>query len=276
MKRFLLIALVVALIPFLPSDLCVAEGPGVPPDPRQGSAVDVKPGVPPNLENLPKPELFTEEQLAQMAKEKEATLRFDSSESLKAEALLTSELAKRAELRDPERDPFLRSLDESTPRDSSSLGSGGSGTNNLDFGVAWYGDVVLGRNGWSPVGYWGHNASYDPDFGWRPICESTPSGGVHYSTRERWWYGYDKAALYRVRTYDWVRYYSTWYTYYQYGKPYDWWFNKWDQSRFYCSELAWASYYWWFGIDLEYGDPNFVTPDNLAQTGWTYCIAWSD
>ncbi len=144
---------------------------------------------------------------------------------------------------------------------------------NVNLGVARHGDFLLGHNGWRPWGYWNHAAMWDAYHGNSKTLHARGYGwGVRHDASNWFRTHYRKAAVMGVWTSAYVRYSAGWYARAQVGEPYTIWTSKTNQSRWYCSKLVWASYYWRSGraIDLDSNGGYWVTPNNLWYSGWTY------
>jgi len=148
---------------------------------------------------------------------------------------------------------------------------------HVDLGKARHGDFLLGHNGWRPWGYWNHAGIWDNGVTyWKTIHARGYGWGVR---RDAWNYflrHYSTVAVMGVWTSTTMRYYAVWYARAQLGEPYSIWTSKTNQSKWYCSKLVWASYYWWSGRRINM-DPNggyWVTPNDLWYSGWTYLRAY--
>ena len=143
----------------------------------------------------------------------------------------------------------------------------------VDLRTARHGDFLLGHKGWAPWGYWRHAGMWDAYGGYNKTVHARGYGwGVR---RDAWnWFAthYSKAAVMGVWTSATVRSQAGWYAIAQIGEPYTLWTSKTNQSKWYCTKLVWASYYWRSGrvIDLDSNGGFWVTPNNLWYSRWTY------
>lgn len=150
-----------------------------------------------------------------------------------------------------------------------------SGTNNFNYSLGLWGDVLLVHDGNVAWGYFRHAGMFDKvqhDSGQNPIIEADPIFGVHYAPESKFW-GYDVQIGLKPHQGDGYRAYNAWLNALTHiGKPYNWNFaNKWDMAAFYCSSLVWRCYYdagW--DIDLN-GGPD-VLPDDLYNL--SYFAVW--
>lgn len=166
---------------------------------------------------------------------------------------------------------------------------GGRGDGNwCDFDPAIDGDVVLLKGGGAFPGIFCHAAIVVFDHS-NIIFSMGSDGdrGVWFNSRDEL-HEYSHASVQRVDTWPWhpnFREEAKWYGIYQQGKPYNWVFpNKWDQNRFYCSQLCWASYYWtspwYYAIDIDgisdWIDFGTVGPDAIWCSWRTSTVVCSD
>jgi len=145
--------------------------------------------------------------------------------------------------------------------------------------TARHGDFLLGHSGWRPWGYWNHAGMWDAYTGWWKTVHARGYGwGVR---RDAWdWFPrhYSRVAVMGVWTGPSIRNAAGWYARAQIGEPYTIWTSKTNQSKWYCSKLVWAGYYWNSngGIDLDSNGGFWVTPNNLWYSGWTYIRSIGD
>lgn len=141
------------------------------------------------------------------------------------------------------------------------------GSNNFDYGNAYYGDILLVHDGWVPWGYYRHAGMYDNDFrGTDRLTIYTSQPGVGVSRVSE-----DDFRKYDVQSGFWdpdswpAGYNATIYAYLQQDKNYYnyaiW--NKWDTTKFYCSSLVWRAYYN-NGVDIDFDGGGAVLPDDIA------------
>ena len=148
-----------------------------------------------------------------------------------------------------------------------------SARSQVDLSTARHGDFLLGHKSWRPWGYWGHAGMWDANGGYNKTVHARGYGwGVR---RDPWnWFAtqYTHVAVMGVWTSDSIRNQAGGYAVAQLGEPYTLWTSKTNQSKWYCSKLVWASYYWRSGkaIDLDSNGGFWVTPNNLWYSQWTY------
>ncbi len=165
---------------------------------------------------------------------------------------------------------------------ASSSGGGGNYYHPYPQGLI-PGDIAVGHSKdidkYIP-GYWTHTGIigwWDSSINdWIVIEEYNP---VILTPLKKFMKRYDAVAILRVKTNNNVRQNAVWFAYQQLGKPYDYkWYTKHVYgSRYYCSELVWASYKWQ-GVDIDahpgwswkYADG--VAPQEIVDDGDTYTI----
>ena len=138
-----------------------------------------------------------------------------------------------------------------------------SGSNTFNYSNALWGDVLLVHDGWVPWGYFRHAGMYDNDFEsyGRPIYDSV-GAGVRLTSRNTFWRYDEQFGLWASD--EWPAGYSATFTaYHQLGKPYNWniW-NKWDTTKYYCSQLVWRAYYD-NGVNIDSDGGSSVLPDDI-------------
>jgi len=150
-----------------------------------------------------------------------------------------------------------------------------SGKSNVDLSVARNGDFLLGHK-WAPWGYWAHAAMWDGYNGSNKTLHARGYGwGVRHDSSNWFRTQYSRVAVMGVYTNSSIRNSATSYARAQLGEPYTIYTSKTNQSKWYCSKLVWAGYYWRSNKSINL-DPNggyWVTPNNLWYTGWTYVRA---
>lgn len=159
-----------------------------------------------------------------------------------------------------------------------SAGGDGDGFNNISFAYFESGDiiVVLGT-------LTGHAGEFDSSF-----YRGYLSDGCFWSANTTPVNGVQREAAGKYRSYDvayglWVPSLSAYqrsrardYCRLQQGEPYSLTGSKSDQSSWYCSKLAWSSYRYMTGLDLD-GDGGFwVWPVDLVNDPATYVFAYGD
>jgi Spy/CpxP family protein refolding chaperone len=146
---------------------------------------------------------------------------------------------------------------------------------HVNLGAARHGDFLLGHK-WAPWGYWSHAAMWDAYGGSNKTLHARGYGwGVRHDDSNWFRTHYSRVAVLGVHTSASTRTSAAGYARAQLGEPYTLTTSKTNQSKWYCSKLVWASYYWRSGHSINL-DPNggfWVTPDNLWYTGWTYVRA---
>ncbi len=172
--------------------------------------------------------------------------------------------------------------------------------NDCDFSKNRRGDVLLVRNPWVPVpiyhkhaGVWRGTEKENSIYRNKEIVHSI-SSGVCWASDGSYLSYWNHCRVMRVNTSPHSTNYrnvAATYCENQYGKPYNYnWLWKYDEQRFYCSQLAWAGY-WRCGaknprIDIDiycihyipqFGFvPDFhVAPDEIWINWRTYQIAKS-
>ncbi len=156
--------------------------------------------------------------------------------------------------------------------------------NSVDF---WHllslGDPIVVHDGFSPVGHYCHaGIGYvnGPTPMYKHVISSYRGRGVLEQSFTVF-NGYDEGALLRVNTSISKRITAQNYAYSKIGYPYnDNWYNKWTTSKFYCSQLVWAAYYWTsprIDIDATEGfwSHHSVSPDDIYNDGDTYVVQHS-
>ena len=166
------------------------------------------------------------------------------------------------------------------------LRRGRDSQNNCNFNLRTPGDIIVCHGG-DAIPVLGHAGivvkSGTPSQS--DVVSSYSKGGVKYDNIIKYNTHYDRAALLGIHTWPYngptTRAKAVSYARSKVGKPYGCWLNKWDQSRFYCSSIAWAAYYWpshWYArIDLDdERTPQWVAPDELLASPRTYVksVSW--
>lgn len=145
------------------------------------------------------------------------------------------------------------------------------GRNNITFASFWDGDIVVVKDPYFSAGHCGifDKSFYTGDGSYALIAANTaPRNGVQ---REQG---------YRYRNYD--RAYGLWvpiqahhrtaarqFATRQIGKPYGVSISKGDTRTFYCSKLAWCSWYYTAGVDLDANGGWFVWPMDIVNSPLT-------
>lgn len=153
----------------------------------------------------------------------------------------------------------------------------GDGKNNISFANFINGDIIVGLG--TPTGHAGEwdASKYDPsNLNQKCIwtADTKPLNGVQLDPPIRYRNNYDEAyGLYvplangdRARDYCKV----------QNGEPYSIISSKTDQTKWYCSKLCWASYYWTAGKDLDADGGYWVWPVDLINDSETVCFTYSN
>jgi uncharacterized protein YycO len=146
----------------------------------------------------------------------------------------------------------------------------------VNLGQARHGDFLLGHGSWKPWGYWTHAAVWDAYYGNNKTLHARGYGwGVRHDATDWFKWHYSRVAVMGVRTSTYVRNNAAGYARAQVGESYTLFTSKTNQSRWYCSKLVWAGYYWRSGrsIDLDSNGGYWVTPNNLWYSAWTYVRA---
>ncbi len=146
-------------------------------------------------------------------------------------------------------------------------------SSSVDLGQARHGDFLLGHGSWRPWGYWNHAGVWDAYHGSSKTLHARGYGwGVRHDASNWFKWHYSKVAVMGVWSSSSVRVSAANYARAQEGEPYTLFTSKTNQSKWYCSKLVWAGYYWRSGHAINL-DPNggfWVTPNNLWYSGWTY------
>ena len=193
----------------------------------------------------------------------------------------TPVVAASAEETAVEEEPVEIAVQEEEPEESGTIFKGNG--NNLPYWKCQTGDIIVTRSkmGYVVPGYWSHCLIYYGS-GW---CIEANSQGVVWC-RASAVRGADVAAIYRVRTSSSIKSAARYFANRQLGKGYDYiWLTyvggkQVYGSRYYCSELCWASYKA-YGVDIDrhpgwswkYG--NNVAPQEIPDDRDTYRVAYS-
>jgi uncharacterized protein YycO len=146
------------------------------------------------------------------------------------------------------------------------------------------GDIILGYNpnSWWIPGYWSHAGMI---IGWSGeyndwLVIEALADGVQVNTLTDFMSRYPDIVILRVNTTDQIRIQAVFFALQQLGKGYDyfWWTKHVYGSRYYCSELVWASYKAVGGPDID-ANPGFswkylwgVAPQEIYDDPDTYVI----
>lgn len=161
--------------------------------------------------------------------------------------------------------------------------------NRLDFGKIITGDVIVSVNGKFSITNSGHaglqnKARYtNLDSACVLSANKTPRWTVQYETARKY-RGYDRAFGMRVAVPESAHRYSARdFCVNQLGEPYNIFSSKSDLTRWYCSKLAWAAYYYNFNErrdghdkDIDYNSGPTVWPYDIVRDNDTWCIEYSD
>lgn len=155
-------------------------------------------------------------------------------------------------------------------------GGGSSGTNSIAFSSLTDGDIVVVLDPASPTG---HAGLFDRSHYWGILSYSvlsaniTPVNGVQYEKCAKYRL-YDRAYALRVPTEYSHRVAVRDFAARQLGKPYSLVTAKLDLSSFYCSKLAWTSYRYVAGVDLDADGGFWVWPVDLINSRLTTLVGY--
>lgn len=155
-----------------------------------------------------------------------------------------------------------------------------TGTNNISFASFDYGDMIDVHDGTVAWGYYRHTGIWDTDYytgSLYDLCiweaNVVPTKDVHRNTPD-FFRHYDEAVgLWVPSTTSSQRYDTTSYIAAQAGDLYLAGSDIWNETSWYCSKLAWRSYYFAANLDLRYSSLATVYPDDLYHNSNTYIFA---
>lgn len=157
-------------------------------------------------------------------------------------------------------------------------GSVGDGSNSLSFAAFDDGDIAIGL-GDSLTGHAGEwDAAYDNNSIYDD-CVWTAQKSVNRVLREHpaAYRTYDRGYGVWVPSVTWTKRVSARnYCRAQNGEPYVITSSKFNQSQWYCSKLAWASYKYTSNVDLDYNGGYYVWPEDLLDDSQTSLFASSN